>query len=140
MAQLKVYLARSNADIVLLQETWLDEKRKTPSFIGYAAYRKDRPIRKGGGLITLVKDNGYIHHRLADAAVTPTDQSTEILRVQIIFLGKYFHVTNLYSPPYLCRTPEGRVNGFNAMYTLGVCLNTGADNIIAGDFNAHSSY
>jgi len=41
LAQLKVYLARANADIVLLQETWLDEKRKTPSFIGYAAYRKD---------------------------------------------------------------------------------------------------
>ena len=37
LAQLKVYLARANADIVLLQETWLDEKRKTPSFIGYAA-------------------------------------------------------------------------------------------------------
>ena len=56
LAQLKVYLARANdADIVLLQKRWLDEKRKTPSFIGYAAYRKDRQIRKGGGLITLAK-------------------------------------------------------------------------------------
>ena len=141
LAQLKLYLYRANADIVLLQETWLDNSRKTPHFNGFATYRRDRQNRKGGGLITLVRDNvDNIHHALAAVDVAPTDCSTEILRILIRFQGQSFYVSNIYSPPYISRTPEGKANGFKAEYTLGTCINAGPNNLLAGDFNAHSNY
>ena len=49
------------ADIILIQETKLRPKQRTPQFKGYATVRKDLKYirkdedRKGGGLLTLIK-------------------------------------------------------------------------------------
>ncbi|KAK2726387.1 hypothetical protein QYM36_000726 [Artemia franciscana] len=57
VVELKNLLVRSKPDIVLIQETLLNEQKTSPNFKGYSMARWDRKTGPGGGLKTLVKDN-----------------------------------------------------------------------------------
>ena len=63
---LKIAIYTTKPHIVVIQETWLKTKNKTPSFESYDVLRLDRDIRRGrdregyGGLMMLVrKDLNY---------------------------------------------------------------------------------
>ncbi|KAK2727873.1 hypothetical protein QYM36_008373 [Artemia franciscana] len=57
VVELENLLVRSKPDIVLIQETLLNEQKTSPNFKGYSMARWDKKTGPGGGLMTLVKDN-----------------------------------------------------------------------------------
>ena len=136
--ELRNYLQKNQPDIVLLQETWL-KKKSTVSFPGYAVLRKDRPEdygRAAGGVATLIRTGAGIGYDQIMEEIAPMDECSDVLVVRVTWYHHSFILSNIYNPPYSTR-PTGRP-GFTAN-TLTACLNKGPDQIIAGDFNAHSS-
>ena len=136
--ELREYLSKAQPDIVLLQETWLHQK-STVSFPGYVVLRQDRPADyavKAGRVATLIRSGAGIKYEKIDADIAPNDRCTDVLVVKIVWYKHTFILTNIYSPPHSSR-PYGRP-AFTAD-TLTACLNRGPNQIIAGDFNAHSS-
>ena len=136
--ELRIYLSKAQPDILLLQETWLN-KESTVSFPSYTVLRKDRPEDYGvvaGGVATLIRKDAGIKYEKIDADIAPNDRCTDVLVVKIVWYGHTFILTNIYNPPYSSR-PNGRP-AFTAD-TLTACLNRGPNQIIAGDFNAHST-
>ena len=123
MAELNSLVVELEVDVVLIQETKLTEKSRTPRLHGYTAVRQDRPNAEfpGGGLLTYVKDD--IAFRKIGGA---KNGSTEALSISIQQnVGKWLDITNLYSPP---RSEERIIDWIPATKN---CL-------IAGDFNGHS--
>ena len=56
--ELKKLPQSKHPHILCISETWLADNTRAPNFKGYTkTFRKDRPNRGGGGLITLVRDD-----------------------------------------------------------------------------------
>ena len=68
--------------------------------------------------------------------IAPMDECSDVLVVKVKWNSHPFILSNIYNPPFSAR-PTGRPS-FTAN-TLTACLAKGPDQIIAGDFNAHSS-
>ncbi len=86
----------SNLDFLALSETWLSTS--TPTCMidvpGYSCYRKDRPSRRGGGVIIYIKDT------LKCAEVKLDIAGLECLALNVIMSPKMnFNVVILYTPP-----------------------------------------
>ena len=62
--ELKNLLVRSKPEIVLLQETILNKKQKSPAFKGYSVARWDRKTGSGGEFLTLVKDKSHLRFQM----------------------------------------------------------------------------
>ena len=136
--ELRDYLHKNQPDIVLLQETWL-HKDSTVAFPGYVVLRKDRPEdygRVAGGVATLIRKDAGIKYDKIDEEIAPMDRCSDVLVVKIAWYGHTFILSNIYNPPFSTR-PTGRP-AFSAN-TLTACLHRGPNQIIAGDFNVHSS-
>src|SRR3989454_9821469 len=54
--ELTILAKQLKADIILIQETKLNTKNKTPNITGYSSIRKDRTT-EGGGLMTYIKND-----------------------------------------------------------------------------------
>ena len=137
--ELRNYLSKAQPDIVLLQEIWL-HKKSTVSFPGYAILRKDRPEDydvKAVGVATLICTGAGIKFDKIEEKIAPNDRCSDALLVKIIWHGHTFILTNIYRPPFSAR-PTGRP-GFTAEHSLTACLHRGPNQVIVGDFNAHSS-
>ena len=131
-------LERREVDIVLVQETKLSSKDKTPCFPGYSCLRRDRPPGRSraegkGGVMTLVRDD-IPFREVQGLAAGSSVADLETLSVEIrTGLGRLpFVVTNVYRPPVRSTgldVPEG-----SAPDVLAVSSN----HFIGGDFNCHS--
>ena len=109
------------------------------SFPGYAVLRKDRPEdygREAGGVATLIRKEAGIKYNQIEEEIAPMDSCSDVLLVKIAWYNHTFILSNIYSPPFSTR-PTGRP-AFSTN-TLTACLNRSPNQIIAGDFNAHSS-
>ena len=121
-------------DIILIQETWLTNKHKTPKITGYTGHRKDRETnQKGGGLLTYIKDN--ITHTPLNNPQDIDSTHIELLTTKIHFTkNKHLHVSNIYIPPRSSQTQDEDQH-------INACLAhvlTMQNSILAGDINAHS--
>ena len=109
--------------MVLIQETKLTSRSKTPKIHGFTAVRQDRSNTEfpGGGLLIYVKQD-LAFRRIGGAK----NGNTEALSVSIQQkVGKWLDITNVYSPP---RADEARIDWIPV-----------SDNcVIAGDYNGHS--
>ena len=115
-------------------------QKSTVSFPGYAVLRKDRPADYGieaVGVAILIRKYAGIKYDKIDEEIAPNDRCSDVLVVKIVWYGHTFILTNIYSPAHSTR-PTGRP-ALSADHTLTACLHRGPDQIIAGDFNAHSS-
>ena len=125
-------------DVMSIQETKLDEDKQV-SISGYTCFKKDRvtPRRgnnvKGGGLIILVKDCEEFSCQEVKLDNINGDNTTERMAIEIIYPKWKCTVYNVYVPPIWEGTDDERTQNFNA----NVCLPTGDNIIITGDFNAH---
>ena len=123
VTELNRLVVELDVDVVLIQETKLTSRSKTPKIHGFTAVRQDRPNAEfpGGGLLT------YVRQDLAFRRIGGTKNgNTEALSISIQQkVGKWLDVTNVYSPP---RADEARIDWIPV-----------SDNcVIAGDFNGHS--
>ena len=123
IAELNKLVTELEIDVVLIQETKLTDKSRTPKLYGYTAIRQDRPNAEfpGGGLLTYIKDD--IAFRKIGGA---KNGSTEVLSISIQQnVDKWLDITNLYSPP---RAEDRLIDWIPASKNC----------VIAGDFNGHS--
>jgi exonuclease III len=78
--ELSNFLAQHSIKIACLQETKLNAKFKSCSFPNYAIVRKDRPVGKGGGLITLIH-NSIFFTNIDSSLFSAQDLSMELLGI-----------------------------------------------------------
>ncbi len=125
-AELEQVLESFLPDVVLIQETKLSARDKTPRFTGYQAFREDRAIgqnqKAAGGLLTLVKLK--IPSMRTDVAATPDAEKTELLSVKVFWKHQPITVVNVYNWPK------------NHQFHPRIFNQFGARTFIAGDFNA----
>ena len=128
--ELRVLLHEQRIHIATIQESKLTTTITTPSFPGYTTLRHDRPIRGGGGLLTLIhKDIPFTNTTAETHAQMPPDPTLEIQSTRIQIHKHHYNIHNIYIPP-TDSTPPGYTPSLNY-------LNTITDSYILGDFNAH---
>lgn len=126
VVELKNLLVRSKPDIVLIQETLLNEQKTSPNFKGYSMARWDRKTGPGGGLMTLVKDN--IPFKIVDD-FTPGKNEIGIISVKEDGTDNWISVINYYN-----RT----ATDFDFKQFKDAFQKCKERKIIAGDFNLHN--
>ena len=137
--ELKKFLYESQPDIVLLQETWFNDKY-SPHFTGYSIVYKNRINTyktTGGGVAILIRESAGLIYTPIPNITAPDDKSTDIIQANLKWNGREIIVTSIYNPPVSSRPRN--LQGFSAEYTLSACIRTGSNHIIGGDFNAHST-
>ena len=121
-------LKEDNVDIANIQETKLKPHMKTPRIPGYrVATRADRHgTRRGGGLITYIKDT-----IIFEAGPKSTTQGTEVTSIKVrMSKTNWATITNVYVPPHNSTGEEISFIPDNIPTPSGA--------VITGDFNAHS--
>ena len=80
IAELNRLVVELSVDVVLIQESKLTSRSKTPKIHGFTAVRQDRPNAEfpGGGLLTYIKDD-LAFRRIGGAK----NRNTEALSVSI---------------------------------------------------------
>ena len=96
--ELKNLVYNTQPDIITIQETKLTQKAKTPKIPHYTTIRTDREHKKGGGLITLFKDDITITNINIPKAINTHNTELQLIKIHI---GKTKHITvaNTYFPP-----------------------------------------
>ena len=117
--ELQIYLKDNKIDIMCIQETHLNEAHRF-TIRGYETFRRDRPSKHKGGVLTLIKNN------IPAIQTSQTDKADlEFISVKVILPSGELAITNCYSPPdiklHLHSIPIQEEN-----------------HIIVGDFNGHS--
>ena len=114
-------------DVILVQETKLKEKDRTPFIKGYReAMRADRTITGGGGLLCYIKDS-LVFEKLYKKAKAGTEVAAFRVRLD---KKDWVHLVNIYVPPV---NSVGQIINFCPEIIL-----TLESSIICGDFNGHS--
>jgi exonuclease III len=134
--ELEDFLEKHQIDVALIQETKFTKLSKFEGIKGYALVRRDRPVkridelRKGGGLLTLVKEGLAFREGQPWKARVIEGQNV------IIHLNPStsVHCTNIYRPPLRQVAGDTRVNEY-----LPDVLPHKRNGIIMGDFNLQSA-
>jgi ribonuclease HI/endonuclease/exonuclease/phosphatase family metal-dependent hydrolase len=122
LAQFKVDLNSLDPDIVLLCETFWNDKYKA-MFSAYHPFVNNRTDRRGGGVAILVKKNIP-----AKPHATPSTEKVEAIGIMVKLKTKTINITSVYCPHGDCDKKD-----------ILDLLNTAGDSaIVGGDFNAHS--
>ena len=120
-------LTSDDIDVAVIQESHLQEGRKTPFIEGYAPVRADRIAAKHGGLLAYVKKS-LVMEEIGCVAIEATEVS--MFRVRLS-KNKWVHISNVYIPPENSKGQDSiklRTDAIPAMRSSLIC----------GDFNAHS--
>ena len=139
-------------DVMMIQESWLNEK-KVCKPLGYHVERRDRvtarggvgAMVKGGGLLTFIKDCSVSRSKFSIVQMVPLDLGdddvSEVLQVKLLWKESSVVFSNIYVPPIRPAGSEHRVQRFKADNVLEKCVSSCSvsQHIIAGDFNAHST-
>ena len=127
MIHFRAMLASEELDIIGITETWIQEKTK--DFIGeydipgYKLFKKDRLIKKGGGVILYVKNH-------LNPVEIKMETEFEVIGANINTLGNKMSVVVVYRPPHQSEEQDKelyRQLGQEANNKLAVLM---------GDFNA----
>ena len=135
MPELESRVKEYEFDVIMIQESKLQAKHKTPQLRGYTTIRRDRGCRpgcpegKGGGLLTFVKED--IPYTVVELAEIPDDSLLERLSIQLrAGTEGAIRVVNVYCPPTRGAQPGGEFNPNE--------LPASRKDVICGDLNAHS--
>ena len=95
---------------------------------------------KGGGLLTIKKDSGINIIQINDLDLE-SDNTTEVLKVKIIWKGSMFVISNICIPPIAKCAADHRIQRFTADNVFNKCLTSCefSHHTIAGDMNAHNA-
>ena len=120
-------LTSDDIDVCVIQESHLQEGRKTPFIEGYASVRADRIAAKHGGLLAYIKKS-LVMEEIGSVAIEATEVST--FRVRLT-RNKWVHISNVYIPPENSKGQDSiklRTDAIRAMRSSLIC----------GDFNDHT--
>ena len=135
MDELRQLAEREGADVMMIQETKLGAKDRTPEIPGYTSIRRDRRgsgavLHRGGGLMTYVRaDVGYEEKRCE-----VNNSKVEAQKISIHTEEENLNLTNIYIPPI--RGEEARRQTDQIIKDLTE-LSVGSNEVWCGDFNAH---
>ena len=122
LAQFKLDLNSLDPDVVLLCETFWNDKYKA-IFSAYHSFVNNRSDRRGGGVAILVKKDIP-----AKPHATPSTEKVETIGVMVKLKTKTINIISVYCPHGDCDKRD-----------ILDLLNTAGDSaIVGGDFNAHS--
>jgi ribonuclease HI/exonuclease III len=140
--ELRRFLKDHKPSLVLLQETKLIKKDRTPTFQHYTTIRRDRfqPVGKeknrGGGLLILIlKKIGYTTSTLKISADEDNTTEAQTIEIPTGDNGK-LRITNIYIPPE--RPPDASSADRRERHITTDRWPTEEHDIILGDTNAHS--
>ena len=129
-ADVKAY----GADVVVITESWLKLRHPDNMFSipGYNIFRRDRPKRRGGGVVIYIRDD--IEASVCKELYT-SDTRIELLWIRIIFRNRPIVVGALYHPPKPVYQSCELIDELDRALTniLASCDNSLV--LIAGDFN-----
>ena len=135
MPELESRVREFEVDIVLIQESKLQAKHRTPQLQGYSVVRRDRGSRggyqeaRGGGLLTYVKED--IPYTVVELAEASDESLLERLSVQLrTGMEGAVRVVNVYCPPV-------RGDHRGVLFVASEPPSSRGD-VICGDLNAHS--
>ena len=124
LSYFKLRLYTEKPHIVCLCETWL-KKNRLPSFINYKHFSICRPVRAGGGISILVRNDLCV----SDLKLIGFAQGNlEVQAVTVHGQGRKLDIMNLYNPGKSIAVKE-----FEHYFSQ-----LGQSRIIVGDFNAHN--
>ena len=137
------FVIENDIDIFFIQETKMTRKDKTPPIKGYEIRRRDREQPKGkennrgGGLLFGIKDS-IPFREINNKMRGPNDDITEWHTIEIpTEKKKQIRITNMYIPPIRTTASEqARMRKDQISTDRWPCRQ---DDIVIGDFNAHSS-
>ena len=124
-AQLDILLSNTNLDFLALSESWLSAsiEDNLVSFPGFKLFRKDRPDKRGGGIVLYIKDKFQCEE------ITLPDGCMECLGIKIVFANKMpLNIVVIYKPP------KENDNNFTQLNHIIKTLGD-KELIIIGDFN-----
>ena len=127
-------LTAFNIDVALICESWFNKTHCDTSVHveGYKLYRKDRPIRKGGGVCIYIRDN--IHSSLIDFPEIK-NQEVELLWVQFKHKDCEYAVRCGYFPPRPNYNSSLFVSELLKDVDFILSIKTNPVLILVGDFN-----
>ena len=127
ISELQHLVNRENPHLVIIQESKLRTKTRTPDLKGYTSARCDRPSGDGGGglIIYLMEGLKYEHITSTSAA----DDNFEHQHIRVPHNGEPLNIINIYAPP---GTNDELANG------LGNITPGQTATLVCGDFNGHS--
>jgi len=90
--KVKQYYIRSRTeDVIVINETWLDENATNIEFPGYTSIRNDRLKKHGGGVAIFIKEEAEIK--------IVSDEIAETLLIKILFdRNKFLYIMTSYFP------------------------------------------
>lgn len=124
LSQFKLKLYALKPHIACLCETWVKDKF-LPSFINYSSFHVIRPIRQGGGILILVRNDVSAREK---HLISFTNGKLEVQAVTVYGSNFNLDILNLYNPNENILTAE-------FVHYFGQLSN---NCIIVGDFNAHN--
>ena len=125
--ELAARLKEDDIDVCVVQESHLQEGRRTAHIDGYKPIRADRIAAKHGGLLAYVKMSLTVEE-IGKVAVEATEVSTFRIKMS---RNKWVHISNVYIPPVNSKGQDSIKLRTDAIPAL-------KSSLICGDFNAHS--
>ena len=135
--QIRMMISQAKIDVLCLSESWLNPNITDSelSIEGYKRFRKDRTLKKGGGILIYIKDS--ISYDPIETQVIPTNENVESGWIQLnLKFTKPILLGTIYKPP---QTPVGQT-----LKTLTDILSKIQPTVpheiyIIGDFNIDTS-
>ena len=128
IGELRTSAAKLDLDVILIQETKLTGKARTPRIDGFKeAMRQDRVGLGGGGLLCYIKET-LPFEKLYGRAKKATESTSFRVRLD---KKNWVHISNVYVPP-------ANSIGQEIQFTPDA-IPTFESSIICGDFNGHTS-
>ena len=125
-SETKILAYTKRPHILCLSETWLTPTKPTPNFIGYnTKFRKDRTNGRGGGLLTLIRDDIKCEPR---ALIPPQGLELEVQAFDIHLAHDKVSLLHIYNPPEY---------DLNQNHLNLLVRQLRRKYIIVGDLNAH---
>src|SRR2546426_1375755 len=109
--ELTILAKQLKADIILIQETKLNTKNKTPNITGYTSIRKDRTT-EGGGLMTYIKDDITYTELFSNPNSAQTPIENQSFKRHLT-KHKQLKMNNLYIPPRYTTNPHHQTENQN---------------------------
>ena len=137
LEELKQLIHDTHADIIIIQETKLTPKAKTPKIHNFKSVRTDRLLKAGGGLITLIRDN--ITFTTTDIPSTINTHNIELQMVKVhINNTKDITIANIYIPPRDTTSTHYKTADTDIQHCIQYITNI-PHSVLTGDVNAHST-
>ncbi|XP_065679077.1 uncharacterized protein LOC136093765 [Hydra vulgaris] len=132
MQQLKAYLSCDKPDIILVSETWFNDK-SVINIDGYNCYNKNRPLGENGGGVVIYAKSTFITTSVSHLALC--DNGIEQIWCSLTNGPDHLLIGCIYRPPSSPESVNTKINSVLGIAKSLVDQKKYTGLIITGDFN-----